>query len=142
MRRLLHSTHSDKLRWHQTSLEKRDTRASVTQSRPRQGRSPFSSPDTHTAPHIWMLPDDLARVVVDKVAADSTVRTAQVLDSEAGEDVTSWCIEVIKSTSTRALACVNRQYARLVGPAMRTIGRRAYRASNHGPEHVVFLEIK
>ena len=89
-----------------------------------------------------MLPDDLASMVVYKVAAESTVRIAQVIDSEAGEDVTSWCIEVIKSTSTRALACVNRQFANLVGPAMRAIARRAYRASNHGPEHIVFLEIK
>lgn len=85
------------------------------------------------------LPDDLARIVLDLVAANCETRTSQVLDDG---DVPSWTIEVIRSTPTRAAACVCHQFARLMRIVVRSIGRRAYNAAMHGEVHVVFIEIQ
>ena len=88
-----------------------------------------------------MLPDDVAQIIVQAVAADCQVRISQVLSGDAS-DLTSWVVEVVKSTSTRAMACVNHQFARLTRPVTRAIGQRAYHVASYGPEHVVFVEIR
>ena len=85
------------------------------------------------------LPDDLARIVLELVAANCETRISQVIDEG---DVPSFTIEVIRSAPTRATACVCHQFARLMRRVVRSIGRRAYNATDHGDVHVVFIEIR
>ena len=86
------------------------------------------------------LPDDVARMVLEIVASDCETRTSQWIDDDGS--VPLWTIEVLRSPSTRAAACVCHQFARLMRRVLRTIGRRAYSQVAFGPTHLVFIELR
>ena len=87
------------------------------------------------------LPDDAARLVLD--AAQASGRTILSVLIGQAQAVPAYCIEVVKTRTTRALACVCRQMARLSRLVLRDICHRTYRnAIGLEPERVVFLETR
>lgn len=73
----------------------------------------------------YELPDDVATVLLGHAQADGgDIKVSQVVDD--ADAVDSYVIECKKSRSCRALACVSTQFARLLRPCLRQLGRKAY----------------
>ena len=89
------------------------------------------------------IPDDVATVLLRLVQEGGEIKVVEVLgDSEDG--AVTFVLECKRTAASRALACVNKQFARLTKPCLRQLGREAYIAkaseANFPRERLAFVE--
>ena len=89
------------------------------------------------------IPDDVATMLLRLVQDGGEIKVVEVLgDSDDG--AVTFVLECKRTATSRALACVNKQFARLIKPCLRQLGREAYiaRASegNWPRERLAFIE--
>ena len=97
------------------------------------------------------LPDDVAHVILSAAQADGRIIEYSVVDEDEDNAYRfSYCLEVVKTRTFRALTCVSSQMKRLARPILMELGRVAYRTSSihtrfagsPNVEHIVFIELR
>ena len=89
------------------------------------------------------IPDDVAIILLRLAQDGGDIKVIEVVsDSEDG--AVTFVLECKRTATSRALACVNEQFARLIKPCLRQLGREAYIAkaseANFPRERLAFVE--